>query len=142
MYCRLGADGPSCPKAILASKSYTIDIDAKGSGLDSSSNHNKSKKDCARPSDLPISLDSATPLSSKFTAFEGGGSESFSNHLPPPSKSYSASSSPVILRRLSATSVASRASQNRLSGGSFRGSRPKIISERKTTRKYMTVCPR
>ena len=86
-----------------------------------------------RPSNLPIPHAFNKPLSSSSCiSIEGGGSENPPPHLPPPKKSSSATSSPIIVRRLSAASVASRSSQNRLSGGSFKGSRSTLkIVERK-----------
>ena len=89
------------------------------------SKHQASENNIARPSDLQIVPVVAKSLFiSNEPGAEGGGSDSISYHLPPPSRG--SSGSPVALRRLSATSVASRASQNRLSGGSFKGSRSKI----------------
>ena len=86
-----------------------------------------------RPSNLPIPYAFNKPSStSSCINIEGGGSENPPPHLPPPKKSSSETSSPIIARRLSAASVASRSSQNRLSGGSFKGSRSKLkIVERK-----------
>ena len=86
-----------------------------------------------RPRNLQIrSVLDRQSFPSNYLSVQGGGSESNLYHLPPPDKSSSATSSPVLFRRLSAASVASRASQNRLSGGSFKGSKSKLrIIERK-----------
>ena len=92
-----------------------------------------SAENLSRPCDFGVALESSKPsrTPNQFSV-KGGGSGSSLSHLPPPDKSSSASSSPTPLRRLSAASVASRASQNRLSGGSFKGSRSKItVFERK-----------
>merc|ERR1712223_898210 len=82
---------------------------------------------CDRPRNLQIrSILDRQSFPSNDLSVQGGGSESNLYHLPPPDKSSSATSSPVLFRRLSAASVASRASQNRLSGGSFKGSKSKL----------------
>ena len=72
--------------------------------------------------ELSISSSLVTQVSgSNYINLQGGGSEASSCHLPPPTESQSATSSPLSVRRLSAASVASKVSQNRLSGGNFSG---------------------
>ena len=122
----LGAQGPSFLKTTLASSH----CDNTKKDLE---NREVREGSCDRPRNLQIkSVLEQQSFPSSDISVQGGGSESDLYHLPPPTKSSSASSSPVLLRRLSATSVASRASQNRLSGGSFKGSKSKLrIVERK-----------
>ena len=107
--------------------------DRKEAQLNESSSVKQVDPNLFRPSNLPLPNAFDKPLSSSSCiSIEGGGSENPPPHLPPPKKSSSATSSPIIVRRLSAASVASRSSQNRLSGGSFKGSRSKLrIIERK-----------